>query len=79
MIFFQGIYYDFCFINIAEVVELVDTWDLKSYGPLGPCGFDPRPRYKFYEICNPINNYGPKYIPDLIQPEVTNSSIVNYE
>jgi hypothetical protein len=30
------------------VVELVDTQDLKSCGPKGPCGFDSRPGYKKY-------------------------------
>ena len=30
----------------GAVVELVDTQDLKSCGPKGPCGFDSHPPYK---------------------------------
>ena len=32
----------------AEVAELVDAADLKSAEPLGPCGFESRPRHQRY-------------------------------
>ena len=33
---------------VAYVVELADTPDLHSGGPLGPCGSDPRRRHHLY-------------------------------
>ncbi len=35
----------FCFAKrrAAQVAELADAQDLKSCGPIGPCGFDSRP------------------------------------
>ena len=35
------------FSALGRVAELADAQDLKSCGPLGPCGFEPRPGYLF--------------------------------
>ena len=42
------------FTPFAEVVEQVDTRDLKSLGSMEPCRFDSGPRYNLVSRCRSV-------------------------